>query len=728
MVSSKKQQPSSGLVLSAKDLFERERFEERIDAKLAGQIQQYKAFQKKKSIVDPSMLIADNISAVITEFIKEIEPILDELHQLKKREKEKEQERIQRILTLIDDINCVSDYQIKAELIALCDRIGKDTIAATKAAIKADKGHIPLGFVLRRGKTDRKLTGQDVYREEQEQKLEQTEHNLLGEFRALLRSGIRSPNEHRRLKEGIKRVLKLYEEQLDEFLNIEIDISLETARKLTRISHYLTFLKGIIREEEAPVQGIVPLIQQLESLQEKAKEFVYQDEVSLRNLLRAAEKFSYAEKVITQSKTESFEDSIKVVPVSIQNSIPSLYFYQEGVPPPLRGVVMMHGFSGEKRALMTLGKRLALQGFRVISLDMSSHGDNRERFHLGRNAEYFMEGVKWMRIQGVRSVGLLGHSLGASSAMLALAGYNSNIEETFYKLVDEARRIQKTPGQNQINMISKLYKRLKQLILSGLEERRRSAILRVDCAVLLAPPLGVQAAVSPKILKMIDMFKWKVPSTNLMPLKSLYKPLSWGILKVMNAQSQMQLGKNQLMHDVATKSGEFRHLSAVFSDYYDFLNYLREVNNPYEFMECLHYLCSVESSMSSHDPNQNDKKIEEHRFFAYYRDHIIRSVPKLVAFGDKDEMLHTANHSARNKLRDHFLDFGAAKILEYRDVSHTLITESRKVLGGSVLPVGSFEAGKLPDLHYNVFNFLNAYLPAGNLPGYAPVLRSTVNP
>ena len=33
------------------------------------------------------MLIADNISAVITEFIKEIEPILDELHQLKKREK-----------------------------------------------------------------------------------------------------------------------------------------------------------------------------------------------------------------------------------------------------------------------------------------------------------------------------------------------------------------------------------------------------------------------------------------------------------------------------------------------------------------------------------------------------------------------------------------------------------------------------------------------------------------
>ncbi|HII68376.1 TPA: hypothetical protein HA270_00740, partial [Candidatus Woesearchaeota archaeon] len=151
MVSSKKQQPSSGLVLSAKDLFERERFEERIDAKLAGQIQQYKAFQKKKSIVDPSMLIADNISAVITEFIKEIEPILDELHQLKKREKEKEQERIQRILTLIDDINCVSDYQIKAELIALCDRIGKDTIAATKAAIKADKGHIPLGFVLRRG-------------------------------------------------------------------------------------------------------------------------------------------------------------------------------------------------------------------------------------------------------------------------------------------------------------------------------------------------------------------------------------------------------------------------------------------------------------------------------------------------------------------------------------------------------------------------------------------------
>lgn len=89
------------------------------------------------------------------------------------------------------------------------------------------------------------------------------------------------------------------------------------------------------------------------------------------------------------------------------------------------GVVLMHGFSMDRRSMSSLARALAGAGYAVLSIDAPGHGENRARFDpvWGRadvHADVFGRAVDFLRasphVDGSR-IAVGGHSMGASAAL-----------------------------------------------------------------------------------------------------------------------------------------------------------------------------------------------------------------------------------------------------------------------------------------------------------------------
>jgi len=234
------------------------------------------------------------------------------------------------------------------------------------------------------------------------------------------------------LKERVYKLTKSYEGDLDDFLTIEVDIDLEEARKLHRINHYITFLKMIGR-----VGNFNDLVERLESLKKQAVNWVYQDTINAKQLERYAVKsFEYGEQLLKAS-----ESSINQFPnIAVENkpiifpgiAVPGLLMYDKTKTWPNRGIVLIHGVFVTKEGLLVLGKRLASQDFLVYSIDLASHGESEDAFRLEITSEYILTAVRWFRGNGIKNVGVVGHSLGSVCTLFALCGYNREVEIKFF--------------------------------------------------------------------------------------------------------------------------------------------------------------------------------------------------------------------------------------------------------------------------------------------------------
>src|SRR6266481_3247299 len=89
------------------------------------------------------------------------------------------------------------------------------------------------------------------------------------------------------------------------------------------------------------------------------------------------------------------------------------------------GVVLIHGFSGDRRIMSTLARRLAENGYGVLAIDVNGHGENRNPFNGGEaESDALRENVKravdYLRnsdlVDGSRIV-VMGHSMGAGAAL-----------------------------------------------------------------------------------------------------------------------------------------------------------------------------------------------------------------------------------------------------------------------------------------------------------------------
>ncbi len=129
--------------------------------------------------------------------------------------------------------------------------------------------------------------------------------------------------------------------------------------------------------------------------------------------------------------------AIALEDVELEGGVPATLLLPEAdAPPP--GVVIVHGFSGDRAMTSTLSRRLAANGYAALGVDLRGHGESPGRFPPGVTAgesvlEFGAElaaAVDFLRfdprVDGSR-IALVGHSMG-SRAVLDYASRDSALD------------------------------------------------------------------------------------------------------------------------------------------------------------------------------------------------------------------------------------------------------------------------------------------------------------
>lgn len=567
-----------GLILDSRDLFEREKFEERLDYQLAVLTQQF--YRDKK--VD-----RQQVQNVVEDFIKDVGAILVRLEDAKRRAEQEEAKKIDKLRQLLAEGTKINSKKFKKELEKFGSSLKSNTVSTMRQYVRREKrlrrGKAPIGYFLKKVRQDKALEADIARRTGNLVKDAQQEHQLISEIDYLIKalnSSIPDKKTYANLKERIRLLADNYEKDLEDFLNIEIDIEIEEARKLHRIDHYITFLKM--------VGGFDGLINKLNELKKRVEYWIYQDSIDAKKLIRYAKSLDYGLSTLKASEALHDKDFPGIIATNspIDNIVPGILIYNQNKPKPNRAVILMHGVFQSKETLLTFGKKLASLDFWVYSIDMTSHGESREKINLGRNCEYIQIAVRWFRLNGIKNVGVIGHSLGAVTTLFALCGYNVKVENEFYTLVTKIMQrlkiIIETINKNVVSehdraiheaiKLSEEYKDLKKLVVNAMRSVYEGQS-KINVAVLLAAPLTVQFVFPPLAAKI---------------LKRLPKQVHWlagkSINKLFNRWSTQQEGKDTPVYKPLAKKGEVQVMSAVYSDIYHTYNYAQTVKNPYDFI------------------------------------------------------------------------------------------------------------------------------------------------
>ena len=692
-----------GLVLDSRDLFSKEAYEERVEKELTKFIKDF----REKGTVD-----ANEVRKAVEKFIAVIERALRDLEDAKRKAMQEEYKKLNDIRKLLAEGAKISSKNLKGELEKFGNALKSNALSILRhnrrreARLRRQKA--PFGFVLKKLASNRYFDAEVARKAFELGKNALKEPQLFSEIDYLVSMLNKNPDEKTlaKLKERIYRLTKSYESDLDDFLTVEVDIDLEEARKLHRIDHYITFLKMIRR-----VGNFDGSIRQLESLKKQAADWIYQDTISAKQLERYAVKsFEYGEQLLRTSKyteDEHFPD-IRTRNINLLG-VPAVYIINVKKPRPNRAVVLVHQAFGKKETMLTLGKRLASQDYIVVSIDLPQHGQSRDQFRVGRNSEYVLTAVRFLRSNGIKNVGAIGHSLGSMAILFAICGYNLEIENRFYDITmrldktieDIKKTLDKIKSQKydkdqydravyHATLLSKEYKELKQIILYGLAEMFRTNS-RIDAAVLLGSPLDVQSVFHPMGAFALKHFKF-VPGMIKEPLFRKLTELGYGIME--------KKGGKEIPAKLTEEKGSVQILSAVMPDLYDTFNYVQHVKNPYDYIYAINSLCD--------DVKNPDKFMG---FIRYYRD-FIRKTPKLFIIGLKDQWvkppwkIRKSFDELLEELQEYYEKLGATEMVRMPNVVHALNMEGKDF---------QFEAGKLPIITYKIVTFLNNYLGRGRL-------------
>ncbi len=700
-----------GLVLNSKDLFSKEAYEERVDKELAELIIEF----RKNKTVDKGRL-----NDVIGNFIKDVAAIIQELDQIKIKAEQEEILKIDGLRKLFGEESKINAGSLRKELEKFAASIKGSTIAALRRNLRAEKrlrrGKEPLGYVLKKLKNDLYLDAEVAGRAYRIGEHTAEEHALFYRTMDLINSVKRNPSPENleQLKKFTKVLIQNYRNDIGDFLNIEIDIKIEEARKLHRIDHYIVFLKMI-----KSIGNFDDLIKRLESLKKFVNNWVYQDTTNAKQLERYAIKsFEYGEHLLkaSESSIDQFPDIVvENRPIVFPGiTVPGLLIYNKTKPWPNRGIVLAHAVFATKEALLALGKRLASQDFLVYSIDIASHGESKDQFRLGITSEYILTAVRWFRSNGITNVGVVGHSLGSVCTLFALCGYNRKVELEFFEASAELQKKiymvgkelegdmkkgkkfklaslpQLIQEKQDFLHASEEYGKIKKIILDGLRNVYESNS-KIDAAVLLSLPKTCQMFFPPAVAFLIKQLGNKGG-----------RPVGKFITKAVGSIIRKQEGENAIYPKLIDEKGKVQATGAVMSDVYDCFDYAQKVKNPYDFMEAITYFCD------------NIKKPDKvTNFIHYYRDYI-RNVPKLYVFGLADKKLLMGFWKGLMpfaepnivSLEQHYKNFGAVDIVRIPSTDHFLNTEIHAI---------QFESGKLPRITYKIVTFLNQYLGRGRL-------------
>ena len=283
-------------------------------------------------------------------------------------------------------------------------------------------------------------------------------------------------------------------------------------------------------------------------LKAEAGKWIYQDSIDAKRLQQyAIASINYGQKVLESSKSNDFPGIITQY-IVIAGAVPAIKIFNPNGPKPNRGLVLVHGMSKDKENLITLGKRLASQDYWVYSIDLAMHGEAfEEKLRLGRISEFILLAVRQLRSEGIRNVGVVGHSTGAMCALFAMAGYNTKVEAEFYAAMTEVTKrlkiitddlgiVKKYDEDSYKRLVfnairlSEKYKELKIILLNALKETYEGAS-RIDAAVLLAPIKTMQYAMPPWQAGLLKSWFGRKTGFSRFMLKSVTKKTNKAIRK-----------------------------------------------------------------------------------------------------------------------------------------------------------------------------------------------------
>ena len=140
------------LLTDARDVFRRERYEQRIDFQLAVLTQ----FFHKNKTVDPTQ-----VNIIVNDFIKAVDPILRELEDAKRKGQEEESKNIDKIKQLLAKGTKVNSRKFKGELQKFGEKLKKNTVSGlrqhTRKERRLRRGRAPMGYFLKKVRTNQSL-------------------------------------------------------------------------------------------------------------------------------------------------------------------------------------------------------------------------------------------------------------------------------------------------------------------------------------------------------------------------------------------------------------------------------------------------------------------------------------------------------------------------------------------------------------------------------------------
>jgi hypothetical protein len=291
---------------------------------------------------------------------------------------------------------------------------------------------------------------------------------------------------------------------------------------------------------------------------------------------------------------------------------------------PSRGVVIVHGFSGNRHSMGFLAERLAEYGLFCLSIDLPAHFLNPGNFSVGEVSETVAEGVLLMRAHfGIARIAVIGHSMGAVGTLFSSAGYIVEIEKRIYaewnnleRLVEleskaSAKQSDASFAASLAQKIEQQYTALKQMILYSLKKGIQEHS-NVTCYIMLAPPKNCQAAFPGVILLKNLSHKWQKRIIEAI----LHKPAVKQIYKEGNLVHYAPENRPDNLYFQFFKTADAR----------EFIDYITKMKEPVDFLKLTEKLAKF---------RHNDGFVN---FFEYYQKSLLAK-PKLFIYGKFDKML-----------------------------------------------------------------------------------------
>jgi len=695
-----------GLIITSRDLWSRHKFEERIDYELAKLTRDYPFGSKVdrrgvKRIREEYVLpLIQNSDIILNELEAEEQAVLEE-----------EKRKIEMIRILLQKGADINQNEMKSELDKFGNSLKGNIYAALRSQIRAGrrlKGEKPpLGYILKKVKTDPYIDAEVLRRSYKIGETTAEEHRIYYRTQDLIERLKQNPNDKlsETLRTFIQSLVNDFERNVEDFVNIEIDKSIQEARQLHRINHGITYLNSHTYSSNAnKAKKIVPLIDELNALKKRANKWVYQDSLNARQLQRYAVKsISYGQKILESSEAVDDEHfpGIVVKKWSLYNQVTGIFIYDKNKPKPNRAIVLAHGAFQDKYNLETLGKRLATQGFWVYSLDLPTHGESKEKISLGKSSEYILTTVRWFRANKINQVAVVGQSLGALATLFALSGYTTEMEKIVYKkmeaIIKNLDQIVKMIKKNVSNKKAGIKKILTKMTLLREQYRSLKSEIFIRLKAMLTQHENINLAVmmaSPKKIQIV-LKPWQSILLKLTPGR-IHRIAYKGANKLFNKWMRDQEGQNAKGYQKLATNNEPQFMSAVIADTYYTYNYAQKAKNPFDFINLLNFICD--------DPNNDD---EETKFFRYYREHFVWNVPKLFLYGLADQKFKLLKKNNLPELEAHYRDMGATELVRFPDLMHAMNKEGSDF---------QFESGQYPKITYKIVTFINDYLSRGKMP------------